>query len=68
MLRVLSYFLTQQGWKLMKKIIVVSALTASSFAMAADLKWNVEGRFDYVSSNVKHETVTATNGYEEKRM
>jgi hypothetical protein len=51
----------------MKKIIAVTALTASSFAMAADLKWNVEGRFDFGNTTVKHEQTTATNNYEEKR-
>jgi len=51
----------------MKKLIVVSALTASSFAMAADLKWNVEGRFDYVNATVKHEFETSTSNYSETR-
>lgn len=39
----------------------------SSTAMAADMKWNLEGRFDYVMSTTKHENTTATSNYEEKR-
>lgn len=51
----------------MKKLLPAIALLSST-AMAADMKWNLEGRFDYVSSNVKHEAVDTTKNYEEKRM
>lgn len=39
----------------------------SSTAMAADMKFNLEGRFDYGMSKLKHEFETTTNNYEEKR-
>ena len=50
------------------KMLIPAIALLSSTVMAADLKFNVEGRFDYASSTVKHELVTATNNYEEKRM
>lgn len=39
----------------------------SSTAMAADMKFNLEGRFDYGMSKLKHEFETTTNNFEEKR-
>ncbi|MDO9183978.1 MAG: hypothetical protein Q7U04_16295 [Bacteriovorax sp.] len=49
------------------KILIPTLLLLSSTVMAADLKFNAEGRFDYANSTVKHEQVTTTNNYEEKR-
>ncbi len=47
------------------KMLLPALAVLSSTAMAADFKWNVEGRFDYVMSTTKHDN-TAKN-YEEKR-
>ena len=51
----------------MKKIILATSLVATSAAMAADFKWNIEGRMDYNGSTVKQEFATTTNNFEEKR-
>ncbi|MBC7537719.1 MAG: hypothetical protein H7281_02780 [Bacteriovorax sp.] len=49
------------------KLLIPAIALLSSTVMAADLKFNVEGRFDYANSTVKHEFATATNNFEEKR-
>lgn len=49
------------------KMFIPAIALLSSTVMAADFKVNAEGRFDYVNSTTKHEAVTATNNYEEKR-
>ena len=49
------------------KLLIPTLALLSTTVMAADLKFNVEGRFDYANSTVKHEQVTTTNNYEEKR-
>ncbi|MBC7429375.1 MAG: hypothetical protein H7336_12225, partial [Bacteriovorax sp.] len=49
------------------KMLIPAIALLSSTAMAADLKWGVEGRFDYGNSTVKHETNTSANNYKEKR-
>jgi hypothetical protein len=51
----------------MKMILPAIAIIGSATAMAADLKFNAEGRFDYYSTTVKHEKETAANNNEEKR-
>lgn len=48
-------------------MLIPAIALLSTTAMAADLKFNAEGRFDYASSTVKHEQVTGSNNYEEKR-
>lgn len=50
----------------MKKLLPVLAVLSST-AMAADMKWNLEGRFDYGMSSTKHEYATTTNNFEDKR-
>lgn len=47
-------------------MLIPALALLSTTAMAADLKFNAEGRFDYVNGKVKHESVTSTNNYEEK--
>ncbi|MBC7714787.1 MAG: hypothetical protein H7177_15680 [Rhizobacter sp.] len=49
------------------KLLIPALALLSTTAMAADLKWNMEGRFDYGNSTVKHETNVSTNNYKEKR-
>jgi hypothetical protein len=49
------------------KLLIPAIALLSTTAMAADLKWNVEGRFDYGNSTVKHEFADSTKNYEEKR-
>ncbi len=49
------------------KMLLPALAVLSSTAMAADMKFNVEGRFDYGSSKVKHENTTAASSYEDKR-
>ncbi len=49
------------------KMLLPALAVLSSTAMAADLKFNVEGRFDYGMSTTKHEYATSTNNYEDKR-
>ncbi len=49
------------------KMLLPAIALLSSTVMAADLKFNAEGRFDYTNSTVKHEQVTTTNNFEEKR-
>lgn len=49
------------------KMLIPALALLSTTAMAADLKFSAEGRFDYANSTVKHEQVTTTNNYEEKR-
>lgn len=48
------------------KLLIPAIALLSTTAMAADLKFNAEGRFDYINAKVKHEDATATNNYEEK--
>jgi len=49
------------------KMLLPALAVLSSTAMAADFKWNVEGRFDYGMSKVKHENTTAGQSYDDKR-
>jgi hypothetical protein len=49
------------------KLLIPALALLSTTAMAADLKWGVEGRFDYANSKVTHEFATTTNNYVEKR-
>lgn len=48
-------------------MLIPAIALLSTTAMAADLKWNVEGRFDLGMSNTKHEFATSTNNFEDKR-
>jgi hypothetical protein len=49
------------------KMLLPALAVLSSTAMAADFKWNLEGRFDYGMSTTKHEYATSTNNFEDKR-
>ena len=50
------------------RMLLSALMLFSSIAKATELKFNVEGRFDYASSTIKHEQVFSTNNFEENRM